>query len=117
MLDNELIECIECAVPHKCSKKEGISTRCAFCEIDYNFIAAEPTTTSCDHQICRECVGKTENGNIKCKICNEELKSLGRVNKAAQLSVKTHLQELSCALNEKFASCTGLYKGIFISKM
>jgi len=112
MLEKELIECIECAIPHRCLRKEGDSSKkCAYCEIDYTFIAAEPTLTNCAHQICQECVAKIENSSVKCKICNEELKSLNRVNKAAQLSVKSHLKELTASLHEKFISCTEFYKG------
>ena len=105
MSNSELLECIECAVPHKCENK------CAFCIVDYAFIASEPMLTECGHQICIECVFKIKNKAIKCKFCCQELTSLNLVNKAAELNIRTNLGTLYTSLCKQFSSGVQLFKG------
>ena len=104
-MSNELLECVECAVAHKCA------TQCAFCIVEYAYIASEPMLTECGHQICKECATKINNKAMKCKFCGQELKSLNLVNKAAELNIKTYLNTLSTSLCDKFSLGVQLFTG------
>jgi hypothetical protein len=75
MLNQELRELIECAVPHKCPKEKDASNKCIQCEIGYSFIACEPILLQCGHHVCKECTEKLKKEALKCKICSAELKS------------------------------------------
>lgn len=106
MLSPEILECIECVVPHNCT--QDIS--CATCLIDYKFIACKPIMTECGHHVCEECVKKTNSANLKCKTCKSPIKSIGKLNKATELTVKAYLNELSKTLNDKFKSSLSLFE-------
>ena len=75
MLNQRILNNIECAIPHKCAKDNNESKRCAQCDIGYLFIACEPILLQCGHHICKSCEHEAKNGSLKCKICELEIKN------------------------------------------
>lgn len=111
MLSPENIEFVECAIAHACLNTTDGSKKCAFCLIDYQFIANKPTTLDCDHHICKECQTKTKNGKIWCKICKSDSKCLGKVNIPVEIIISGNLKELTQTLADKFKLALSLLKG------
>ena len=58
MLSADILNTIECAVPHICAKELKESNHCAHCQIGYEFIVTEPKSLRCGHNICSECEAK-----------------------------------------------------------
>lgn len=112
MLKNELLEYMECSVPHKCATKDS---KCAHCVINYSFIVHNPVMLQCEHQICQECEKKTKERNIKCKICalngvDSLIRSSGlRVN-LTEKTINSHLGEFYEILKNKFTDGHKLFK-------
>ena len=40
---------------HECPRNQDSGTRCAFCEIDFHYLANKPLMLSCNHLICESC--------------------------------------------------------------
>lgn len=109
MISSEILEYIECAIPHNCPKKinSNLSTKCAHCDIDYKFIAKQPVILQCDHQICLDCENKAQRSSLKCKICesmskNSPIRSSGAKNKLLEKTLNEHLGEFYAELKSKF---------------
>ena len=71
MLNAEILKTIECAIPHNCAKGKNESHKCAHCEIGYEFIAMDPKSLQCGHNICNYCETQVNKGSVKCKFCQD----------------------------------------------
>lgn len=112
MLNQQFFNNVECAVPHKCSKKEDSSKKCAQCEIGYKFIACEPMILKCGHSICKECIEKVQKGSLKCNICSADMINSDAIGSAADFLVQSFLSNLTQELSDKFMASLSLYNGI-----
>lgn len=106
MLPSELLEFIECAMPHRCARAEA-ERRCAQCELDYAFIANKPVMLLCEHQICQDCDEKAQRVRVKCKICASQhadiaIESSGIKNKLIDKTIRDNMPLLQQNLREKF---------------
>jgi len=108
MISQEILESIECVVPHKCSKKLDASKSCIFCEIDYHFIAKEPVLLECQHNVCKDCKGNAQ--NEKCKLCNEFIKLTHMGVKSTEILIQLNLKELFEILKIKFNEATKMFQ-------
>lgn len=111
MLSNNVLSSIECAISHTCLKGSNPSDKCVQCEIGYSFIADEPRVLECGHHICKECIAKTESGNINCKICSKIAKYYGANGVAADSLFQLFQNDLAKELRDKFEATIKLYDG------
>jgi hypothetical protein len=100
MIPKEILESIECVVPHQCPKKDDSSKTCIYCQINYTFIAHEPILLECQHHVCAECKDLAQNMN--CKNCNEQIKATSMKSKMAELFIQSNLIDLFDLLKSKF---------------
>ena len=105
MSNEQILQSIECAIPHKCAAE---SNECAQCQIGYSF--GEPTTLQCGHQICSECKIKNNKTKLKCKICGIVIKSLGVLSHPSEAWIQFTILDLSLELKEKYKIALKLYK-------
>lgn len=63
-----LIQQFECNKhgSHVCPKEQNSDKRCAFCELDFHYLANKPQLLSCSHLICEACNPKDPNEPIIC---------------------------------------------------
>ena len=118
MLSSGRLQFIQCVVHHSCSEDENENEDdeneqepCAFCQIDYQFIANKPTLLECDHHICEECNVKADDGIIYCKLWESYTKCLNKINRFADMTINDHLNELVEKLANKFKCSIELLKG------
>jgi hypothetical protein len=111
MLNQQILQSIECAIAHKCPNEADGTKRCAQCEIGYSFVACEPITLDCGHHICRECGSDFENGILKCKICAKNVKLIGTPGVAADSVFELVKISLAKELKEKYAAAFKIYEG------
>ena len=112
MLNQEILQSIECAIAHTCPKDADGSKRCAQCEIGYSFIAYEPKTLNCGHVICAECKNETEQC-LRCKICDKSVKLIAGKGFAAASLFQVLSNDLAKELKDKYAAAIHLYRGIY----
>ena len=98
MLYEQLFNNIECAIAHKCTKKEDNSNRCAQCEIGYRFIAFEPVALACGHYVCNECIQKLQQESNLCKFCIKNMAN----SEESELAIKYNMPNLFEVLIEKY---------------
>lgn len=113
MISPDLLQCIECSIPHKCAKSYDPSISCAQCVIHYSFIACEPVALECGHHICRQCKDKTQISSIICKTCNEYKRLSISTGKAAEFLIKTNLKDLTKVLFDKYSQTHSILKSLF----
>jgi hypothetical protein len=116
MLNQSVLNIIECAIPHSCAKLKDESKRCAQCEISRSFIACEPVLLKCGHHICQSCENKAKNGSLKCKICGLEIKSIDVKNNSAESLIEFLIDDLTKDLKDKYKKAFNLYAGLFSFK-
>jgi hypothetical protein len=109
MLNQKILQSIECAIAHKCPKEE--SRRCAQCEIGYSFVACEPMTLECGHHICKGCNKKAANGSLKCKFCAKSVQLTASKGIAAESLFECLTNDLVRELREKYATAIDIYDG------
>lgn len=119
MLTEDMLEYIECAIPHNCSLNEKChqtdsKNKCAQCLVKYNFIVDEPVIIECEHHICKNCEDKSNSTKLICKICKLKgveslVKSSGIKNKVIEKIIDGHMPELYEALKQKFNKGHTLY--------
>ena len=109
MLSQQIYSNIECAIEHKCAKKEDNSNKCAYCEIGYSFVACEPILLQCTHHVCKECSEKVEKGSLKCKFCSDEMKTNVH-NFTCEAMIQLCLTNLSQNLREKYVEALNLFE-------
>jgi len=114
MLPIELLEYIECGIPHRCAHKEDATKKCSQCDLKYSFIVKDPVILQCEHQICQECEPKASQQVLKCKICaaqssNAQVVSSGLKNKLVDKTIKDHLGEMYAVLKDKFKTGQDLF--------
>ena len=107
MISKEILESVECAVPHECPKKTNSSDNCVYCEIDFSFIADDPVLLQCQHHVCRQCKDKV--ANRKCKICDKVMNVTDRSFKTTELLIQANLRDLFKSLKIKFSKAIKLY--------
>lgn len=106
MLATELLEYIECAMPHKCVSSE----RCAQCAINYAFIAHKPVMLHCEHQICHDCEKKSKERHMRCKLCaDSQISSTGLKIHIAEKTINNNLAGFYETLRDKFAEGQKLF--------
>lgn len=110
MLSTELLECIECAMPHRCAKRENPSNNCAQCLVGYSFVACEPISLECGHHICKQCREKTQKEPLRCKFCNKLIRTSNSFGSAAELLIKANLKFLTRDLIEKYSHANSLFE-------
>ena len=113
MLNAEILKTIECAIPHDCAKGNNESNKCAHCEIGYEFIAMDPKSLKCGHNICNDCETRANNGSVQCKFCQEEREQTGVKGAADDLLVNTCLDLLVVELKTKYNNAFTIYDGMF----
>ena len=113
MLNAKILKTIECAIPHNCAKGNNESNKCAHCEIGYEFIAMDPKSLKCGHNICNDCETRVNKGNVQCKFCQEEREPTGVKVSAADLFVDMCLDPLVVELKTKYKNAFTIYKGNF----
>ena len=113
MISEEILNSIECSIPHYCAKENNESKKCARCLIGYEFIVMEPESLKCGHNICKECVTKSPKGSIKCKFCKEERDPTGVKGTAAEVLINIHLDPLVIELKDKYKKAFTIYDGIY----
>ena len=113
MLNAEILKTIECAISHDCSKDKNESNKCAHCEIGYEFIAMDPKSLKCGHNICNDCETRANNGSVQCKFCQEARGQTGVKGAAADLLVNMCLDPLVVELKNKYKNAFNIYDGIF----
>lgn len=106
MLNEQILQSIECVIPHKCT---AVLNGCAQCAIDYKYIAHEPTTLQCGHHICSECKITHQKSQLNCKICGTEIKNLGVISSPAEAWITSMIKDLALVLNEKYTQAFDLY--------
>jgi hypothetical protein len=111
MLNQEVRELIECAVPHSCPREKEDSNKCVQCETGYSFIACDPILLECGHHVCKECIEKVKKGSYKCKMCSAQLKSNYQPNAACNFIIKSHLQQLSQELKDNLRNTLITFDG------
>lgn len=110
MICQEILACLECAIPHECFKESSQSSRCAQCDIGYSFIANEPILLECGHHVCKACKPKIENGSLNCRFCTKRAKTTN-VKEAASDLFEALEGELVKELSNKFEATINLYYG------
>ena len=115
MIESGLLEYIECAIPHNCTRKSNSSQKCTHCAINYAFIVKQPVILTCEHQICFDCEDKSKNSRLNCKICesmnkNSRIQSTGAKNKLIDKIVNDNLTGLYAVLKTKFQDSRELFK-------
>ena len=113
MLNAEILKTIECAIPHNCAKGKNESNKCAHCEIGYEFIAMDPKSLKCGHNICNICETRVDNGSVQCKFCQQERELSYAKGAAADLFVNLNLDTLVVELKTKYKNAFTIYDGIF----
>jgi hypothetical protein len=111
MISSDILNSIECAIPHECSKLVDESLECGYCKVGYSFIVCEPIVLECGYHICKECIAKTENRNLKFQICSKEIKCTNGAGTAAETLVKVFSKDLAKELKEKFLKGIHVYDG------
>ena len=113
MLSSELIDCIKCAVPHKCASEDDGSKFCAQCRIGYSFIAREPRVLDCGHHVCKECKEKFQDAYcfFTCNVCFGLTKVSDAKGAAAEFLIKTNLNDLAKMLLDKYSNANLLQQG------
>lgn len=112
-MNEKFYESVECALPHKCPKEKNAESKCAHCDVDYNFIACEPKSLQCGHHVCSECTEKIEKGSYKCKICSNEMINCNAPATASDFLIETSLKQLTGELKVKFNKALNLFTGKF----
>lgn len=116
MLETDLLEYIECAIPHNCVRKSNSTKKCAQCAIKYSFIAKQPVILECGHQICSSCEDKAHKSSLICKICElrhkkiSTIQSTGAKNKLAEKVIEDKLSDIYIVLRKKFQEGCDLFK-------
>lgn len=111
MLSQEIVNTIECAIPHKCEKEKNAANKCAHCEISYKFIAIEPMALKCSHHVCKECEFKCQTGSISCKICSKKSELTGASGAASEMLAHVYLNPLFEELKHKYEMTFNIYDG------
>lgn len=111
MLNEQVLQSIECAIAHKCLKDADGLKRCAQCEIGHPFVAYEPKTLECGHHVCEECKEGNENF-LRCKICDKNVKINAGNGFAADSLFQVLSNDLAKQLKEKYSTAIHLYEGI-----
>lgn len=100
-----IIKNLECIMKHKCP----ISMSCAFCEVNFSYIAQNPCLLECGHVICANCLN-AESKVMDCKI-HKEMKILGQYQKAANF-VKDNKYQLFYLLKHEYEKILDLYNSM-----
>jgi hypothetical protein len=111
MLNQEIMQSIECAFAHKCPKDADETKRCAECEIGYSFVACEPIILDCGHHICKLCDKEAQNGSLKCKFCAKSVKVIGVSGIAADSFFQVFANNLAKELRDKYEAAIDIYDG------
>lgn len=106
MIQEHLLDCIECAIGHKCAKDE--SRPCAYCEIGFHFIAENPIQLTCGHTICKRCSTEYDR-KVECKTHGET--SIGFEAISANELIKIKASDLFSTLKETFSRAIDLLQG------
>lgn len=104
MLNEELIEMVQCAIDHDCAKNQ--SKRCAICEIGFKAFAEEPLLLTCGHIICKKC----KNGDkVNCSKHGEAI--VGLEAKMNCHFIEMNKKQLFETTKEKYENAASLLKG------
>jgi hypothetical protein len=118
MLNEHILQSIECAISHKCCKG---TTKCAECDIGYKFIACAPVPIQCGHHICKQCEAKTREASvIGCKFCRKKATCTGGLGVAAESLFQLLLKDLIGELRDKYEKTfqlLGRISFLFINKL
>ena len=114
MINQQILQSIECAIQHRCPKDTDRSKRCVECEIGYTFVACEPIVIECGHHVCKECDKNMENRSLRCKFCAKDAKATGAVGVAANTFFQVFANDLAQELKEKYTRAIDLFKSIIL---
>jgi len=107
----ELLECVSCALHHQCVKLSDPTAKCAYCSINYSFVACKPMLLHCQHHLCADCLRNVQEPYLNCQICNLKIQSSHIVNKTAEFTVKANLDVLFRNFKDRFNDSLALLKG------
>lgn len=105
---SEIKELLKCAVSHECALDHN--SKCAWCEIGFEFMAENPVMLACGHAICWYCHFERKETSFDCKIHgNTSVCGDGTLQK---LVLQANANELFQTLRDKFSKTVQLLKGI-----
>lgn len=115
MQNREILKSVECALPHKCAKKEDETKRCAYCEIGYPFVACDARILDpCGHLICFKCKEQIEGERFNCNICGCEANCTNTKAAAFETLFHLFLNDLYKELKDKYKNALYMYNGILL---